>query len=126
MIGKIKLLIWLLILLAVAYFVSMNTTPQVSVKLLPNYETPQMPLAIVLILSMVLGAVLILFFTITDWFSFKVEKLKLKRKINLLSDDLEKCNKKVKQLEEENAKLKEQLEIERNKQNIKVEAQIEE
>ena len=121
MISKIKLIIWLIILLLTAYFVSMNTQPQISIKLLPTYETPEIPLAIVIILSIVIGALLILVFTITDWIAFKFEKLKLKRKISSLEKDLEKCQKSIKSLEEENKKLKEQLEIEKNKQNIKVE-----
>jgi len=120
MISKIKLILWLVILLATAYFVSMNTQPQISIKLLPTYETPQIPLAIIIILSIVIGAVLILIFTITDWIAFKFEKLKLKRKISTLEKDLENCKKSIKSLEEENKSLKEQLEIEKNKQNIKV------
>ena len=123
MINKIKLILWLVILLAVAYFVSMNTEPKVSVKILPTYQTPEIPIALIIILSMILGAILILIFTITDWISFKIEKLKLKRQVNLAKNDLEKCQKSIKSLEEENKKLKEQLEIEKNKQNIKVEVQ---
>lgn len=121
MISKIKLILWLIVLLLTAYFVSMNTQPQISIKLLPNYETPQIPLAIVIILSIVIGALLILIFTITDWIAFKFEKLKLKRKISFLEKDLEKLKKSIKSLEEENKSLKEQLELEKNKQNIKVE-----
>jgi cell division protein FtsL len=98
----------------------MNTQPNISIKLLPSYETPQIPLAIVIILSIVIGAVLILIFTITDWISFKIEKLKLKRKISSLEKELENCKKSIKSLEEENKNLKEQLEVEKSKQNIKV------
>lgn len=105
MISKIKLILWLIILLLTAYFVSMNTQPQISIKLLPNYETPQIPLAIVIILSVVIGAFLILIFTITDWIAFKFEKLKLKRKMSSLEKDLEKCKKSIKSLEKENKSL---------------------
>lgn len=101
MIGKIKLIIWLVILLLVAYFVSMNVEPQVSIRLLPTYKTPEVPMALIIIFSMIVGALVILIFTITDWISFKIEKLKLKRQINLLKSDLETCQKKIKKLEEE-------------------------
>ncbi len=121
MIGKIRLVIWLIILLLVAYFVSMNTQPSVAIKLLPTYETPQLPLALIIILSMILGAIMILMFTITDWFVFKVEKLKLKRQLNLTKHELEKCQKKNKELEEEINKLKEELDLTKKQQNIKVE-----
>ena len=99
----------------------MNTQPQISIKLLPNYETPQIPLAIVIILSVVIGAFLILIFTITDWIAFKFEKLKLKRKMSSLEKDLEKCKKSIKSLEKENKSLKEELELEKSKRNMKVE-----
>ncbi len=121
MIAKIRLVIWLIILLLVAYFVSMNTQPSVAVKLLPTYETPELPLALIIILSMILGAVMILMFTITDWFVFKVEKLKLKRQLNLANHELEKCNKKNQELEEQINKLKEEIELLKKQQNIKVE-----
>ncbi len=121
MIGKIRLVIWLIILLLVAYFVSMNTQPSVAIKLLPTYQTPELPLALIIILSMILGAIMILMFTITDWFVFKVEKLKLKRQVNLTKHELEKCNKKNKELEEEIAKLKEEIELLKKEQQVKVE-----
>ncbi len=121
MIAKIRLIIWLIILLAVAYFVSMNTEPTVSVKLLPTYSTPELPLALIIILSMILGAVLILMFTISDWFLFNVEKLKIKRQLNLTKYDLEKCSQKKKELEEEIKKLQEEIELLKKEEQIKVE-----
>ena len=111
MLNKIKIILWLIILLAVAYFVSMNIEPKISINVLPTYQTPEMPLAIIIILSMIIGAILILFFTITDWFSFKIEKLKLKRQLNIIKDKLEKC-------EKETNKLKEELNTEKKKQRI--------
>ncbi len=121
MIAKIRLVIWLIILLLVAYFVSMNTEPTVSIKLLPTYSTPELPLALIIILSMILGAILILMFTLTDWFIFKVEKLKLKRQLNLTKDDLEKCQRKKDELEKEVEKLKEEIELLKREEKVKVE-----
>jgi len=125
MLNKIKLILWLIILLAVAYFVSMNVQPTISVNILPDIKTPELPLALIIIISMIIGAILILIFTITDWFAFKIEKLKLKRQLNLTKDDLEKCKKENKKLKEEIENFKNQLEVEKNKKSIKVEEEKE-
>ncbi|RMA96188.1 lipopolysaccharide assembly protein LapA domain-containing protein [Hydrogenothermus marinus] len=121
MINKIKLIFWLIILLAVAYFVSMNVQPSVSINILPTLKTPQLPLALIIIISMIIGAIVILLFAITDWFSFKIEKLKVIRQLNLTKNELEKCQKENEKLKKEVEDLKKQLEIEKNKQNIQVE-----
>lgn len=121
MLNKIKLIIWLIILLAVAYFVSMNVQPSVSINILPTLKTPQLPLALIIIISMIIGAIIILLFAITDWFSFKIEKLKVTRQLNLTKNELEKCQKENEKLKKEVEDLKKQLEIEKNKQNIQVE-----
>lgn len=121
MLNKIKLILWLIILLAVAYFVSMNVQPTISVNIMPNLKTPELPLALIIIISMIFGAILILFFTITDWFTFKIEKLKIKRKLNLTKDELEKCKKENQNMKNEIENLKRELEIEKNKKTITVE-----
>jgi type III secretory pathway component EscU len=121
MLSKIKLILWLFILLAVAYFVSMNTQPSISVKILPTLSTPEMPLALIIIISMIIGALIIILMALSDWMAFQVEKLKIKRQLNLTKDELEKCKKENQTIKEENEKLKKELEIERKKQNIKVE-----
>jgi len=118
MLSKIKLIIWLLILLAVAYFVSMNVQPTVSVKILPNLNTPELPLALIIIISMIIGALVIILIALSDWLTFQVEKLKIKRQLNLTKDELEKCQKETEKLKEENEELKKQVEIEKKKQNI--------
>ncbi|EDP72916.1 lipopolysaccharide assembly protein LapA domain-containing protein [Hydrogenivirga sp. 128-5-R1-1] len=120
MLSKIKLIIWLLILLAVAYFVSMNVQPSVSVKILPTLNTPELPLALIIIISMIIGALVIILMALSDWLAFQVEKLKIKRQLNLTKDELEKCQKENEKLKKENEELKNQLEIEKKKQNITV------
>ncbi|WP_457623765.1 LapA family protein [Persephonella sp.] len=120
MLNKIKLILWLIILLAVAYFVSMNTQPNVSVNILPTYKTPEIPLALIIIISVILGAVLILIFTITDWFTFKIEKLKLKKEISNFEKKLKKCEEEKEKIIKEKEKLKEEIELLKAKENIKV------
>ncbi|WP_457622600.1 LapA family protein [Persephonella sp.] len=120
MLNKIKLILWLIILLAVAYFVSMNTQPSISVNLLPTYKTPEIPLALVIIISVILGAVLILIFTITDWISFKIEKLKLKKEISGLEKSIKKCNEEKEKLNEEIKKYQEEIELLKAKQKVTV------
>ncbi len=115
MLGKIKLVFWLILLLVVAYFVSMNTEPKVSVNILPpDIRIENVPMALVIVFSMILGGLLVLVIAITDWFAYKIEKLKLKRKLNLLSYDYEDCKKENEKLSEENTKLKAEVETLQN------------
>lgn len=118
--NKIKLILWLVILLAVAYFVSMNTSPSVSVNILPSLKTPEIPLALVIIVSIIIGAILILFFAITDWIAYKIEKMKIKRNLKLAQKEVEKCRKELKEKEETIKKLEGEIEILKNQQNINV------
>lgn len=85
MLSKIRLIIWLFILLIVAYFVAMNTT-SVSVNLIPGYQTIPMPLSVVIIFSVVIGAIFALTLTIGDWIKFKME-------VNKLNKQLQNCEK---------------------------------
>ncbi|NPA16720.1 LapA family protein [Persephonella sp.] len=118
--NKIKLIIWLIILLAVAYFVSMNTSPSVSVNILPTLKTPEIPLALVIIVSIIIGAVLILLFAITDWIAYKIDRMKLSRKLKQNEKELEKCRQELQKKEEEIKKLEGEVEILKNEKNITV------
>ncbi|WP_457634877.1 lipopolysaccharide assembly protein LapA domain-containing protein [Persephonella sp.] len=124
--NKIKLILWLVILLAVAYFVSMNTTPKISVNILPTFKTPEIPLAIVIIVSIIIGAVLILLFTITDWIAYKIDKIKLSRNIKHLENELERCRSQIKQKEDQIKKLEEEIQVLKNEKNITVKQEEEE
>jgi len=118
MIGKIKLVFWLIILLIVAYFVSMNTATRVSVNILPpDFRIEDVPLALVIIFSAILGGLIILIFAVTDWFAYKIDKLKLKRQLNLLKSDFEECQKENKSLEEKNKQMETELESLKNQFN---------
>ncbi|MGC9006181.1 MAG: lipopolysaccharide assembly protein LapA domain-containing protein [Sulfurihydrogenibium sp.] len=80
MLNKIRFIIWLVIMLLVAYFVSMNST-SISVNLIPGYQTVPLPLSIVIIVSLIIGAILAVIFTIGDWIKFKLEIKKLKKQL---------------------------------------------
>ncbi|NPA57665.1 MAG: DUF1049 domain-containing protein [Aquificae bacterium] len=124
--NKIKLIIWLAILLVVAYFVSMNTTPNVSVNILPNLKTPEIPLALVIIVSIIIGAVLILLFAITDWIAYKIDKMKMGRKLKQLEKELKKCREENQQKLEQIKKLEGEIELLKSEKNITVKPQQEE
>ncbi len=116
MLSKIRFIIWLLVIFIVAFFVSMNSEPKISIKLFPNYQTEPLPLSIVIIGSLITGAIIILIMAITDWLKFKIEMVKLKTKLSKTEKELAKCI-------EENSKLKE--EIEKLKEDNKKEKQVE-
>lgn len=90
MLGKIRFIIWLFILVIVAYFVAMNNL-SISVNIFPGYATIPLPLSVVIVISIVLGAILTLIITIGDWIKFKIEISKLKKQ-------LEECEKERKSL----------------------------
>ncbi len=101
MLNKLKLFFWLVIILAVAYFVSVNTEPEVSVKILPNYTISQVPMALVAVTGMVVGAFIVLIFTVIDWFSYKMEKRRLHKQIAYLEEELKRCQENITVKEEE-------------------------
>ena len=91
MLKKFKFAIWLIIILVVAYFVSMNSEPKVSIKIFFGYQTIPLPLSLIIIGSAILGALLILILAINDWLIFKMEKIKLSRHISELENKLKNC-----------------------------------
>jgi uncharacterized integral membrane protein len=101
MLSKLRIVLWLAILLIVAYFVAMNTT-YVSVNLLPGYQTVPMPLSVVIVFSVIIGAILSLILTIGDWVKFKLE-------INRLNKQLQNCEKEKQQLLQNTNQFKEEV-----------------
>jgi len=110
MLSKIRFIIWLMILFVVAFFVSMNSDPKISIKLFPNYQTEPLPLSIVIIGSLITGALIILLMAITDWLKFKLETVKLKSKLSKVEKELNKCKEENKKLVEEIENLKKERE----------------
>ncbi|MCX7759951.1 MAG: LapA family protein [Hydrogenothermaceae bacterium] len=104
MLSKIRLIVWLIILLVVAYFVAMNNTT-VTVNLFPGYQTVPMPLSIVIIFSVIVGAILAIILTIGDWIKFKVENSKLSKQLKDCQqqlNNLQQISSQPKKSEEEN------------------------
>jgi len=108
MLSKIRFIIWLLIIFIVAFFVSMNSEPKISIKLFPGYQTTPLPLSIVIVGSLIMGAILILIMAITDWLKFKIETVKLKTKVSKLEKELKNCQGEREKLSQELTKLKEE------------------
>ena len=104
MLKKFKFALWLIIILVVAYFVSMNSEPKVSIKIFFGYQTIPLPLSLIIIGSAILGALLILLLAINDWLLFKMEKIKLSKRISELENRLKKC-------EQEKEKLSIELDV---------------
>lgn len=99
MLSKVRLILWLIILLLVAYFVAMNTG-NVSVNLLPGYQTVPLPLSIVIIFSVIIGIILALTLTITDWIRFNIERSKLNKRLQICLEEKAKLEQKIGQTPE--------------------------
>jgi uncharacterized integral membrane protein len=119
MLSKIRFIVWLLILFVVAFFVSMNSEPKISIKLFPNYQTEPLPLSIVIIGSLITGAIIILIMAITDWLKFKIEIVKIRSKLSKAEKELNRCKEEGNKVREENTRLQE--EINRLKENLEKE-----
>lgn len=86
MLSKIRLVFWLFVIVLVAYFVAMNNSI-VTINLLPGYQTVPIPLSVVIVLSLAIGAIAALIFTIGDWIRFKVEKSRLLKQLQNCLDE---------------------------------------
>jgi uncharacterized integral membrane protein len=88
MLNKIRLILWLFILLIVAYFVAMNNI-SVTVNLVPGYQTVPFPLPIIIIMSIIVGAMLAILIAIGDWIKFKIEISRLKKQLKICEKEKE-------------------------------------
>ncbi|WP_457626153.1 lipopolysaccharide assembly protein LapA domain-containing protein [Persephonella sp.] len=79
-----------------------------------------MPLALVIIVSIIIGALMIIIFAITDWIAYRIDKLKLQRNIKNLEKELDKCRKEIQQKEEQIKKLEGEVELLKSEQKISV------
>ncbi len=61
-----KLIIWIILLLLVVFFVVFNVEPKVTVHLLPGVSLENIPLALVIIVSFVLGVLFGLSFSLVQ------------------------------------------------------------
>lgn len=88
-----RILLWVIMLLLVTFFVVFNVEPKVSVYLLPGFTLEGIPLALVIIVSFLLG---LLFGS----FIFFAQLLKAKMKINHLEKELKKIQYQAKEVSE--------------------------
>jgi len=80
MLSKIGFILWLFILLMAGYFATMNNN-YVTVNLLPGYKTAPLPLSIIILISIIVGAMPAILIAIGDWIKFKIEISKLKKQL---------------------------------------------
>ncbi|RUM57308.1 MAG: DUF1049 domain-containing protein [Persephonella sp.] len=126
MLSKIRLIFWLIAILIIAYFVSINSEPRISITLFPNIKTQPLPLSLIIVGSLILGTILILIIAITDWIVFYIEKSKLKKKIkslerdlNDLKNELERCSKDLEDCKNKDKSISEKPKINQNVNNQK-------
>jgi putative membrane protein len=79
MLSKIGFILWLFILLIAGYFAIMNNT-SVTVNLL-GYQTVSLPLSIIILISIIVGAIPAILIAIGDWIKFKIEISRLKKQL---------------------------------------------
>jgi uncharacterized integral membrane protein len=88
MLSKIRFILWLFILLIVGYFVAMNNI-SVTVNLLPGYQTVPLPLPMIILMSIVVGAMLAILIAIGDWVKFKIKISRLKKQLEICEKEKE-------------------------------------
>jgi uncharacterized integral membrane protein len=82
MLSKIRFILWLFTLLIAGYFVATNNI-SVTVNLLPGYQTVPFPLSIIILISIIIGAMLAILITIGDWIKLKIEISRLKKQLEI-------------------------------------------
>ncbi len=105
MLVKLRIVLWLIIVAFVAYFVSLNMEPKLSINILPDIKTPEYPIGVLLVFGMVVGAVIVWALSLIDWIHQKIEKRKLHRELEELREELSKCKKENEELKDKVDKL---------------------
>ncbi len=81
----IRLIVWIIITLLIVFFVIFNVEPRVQVHLLPGFTLENIPLALVIIVSFILGLLAGMILFLGQIIKYKLELRKLKKKENSLS-----------------------------------------
>ena len=105
MLVKLRIVLWLIIVAFVAYFVSLNMEPKVSVNIISDIKTPEYPIGVLLVFGMVVGAIIVWALSTIDWINQKLEKRKLKRQVEELKAELNSCKKENEELKDKVDKL---------------------
>ncbi len=74
-----RLIFWIIIILIVAFFVVFNVQPQVKVHILPGFTLENIPLALVIIISFILGMLSGVILSLSQVIKYKLEIRKLKK-----------------------------------------------
>ncbi len=69
-----KIILWIILLLLVVFFVVFNVEPKVTVRLLPGVALEDIPLALVIIVSFVLGLLFGLSFSLVQMLKRSLRK----------------------------------------------------
>ncbi len=83
----LKIIIWVVIVLSITFFVVFNVEPKVKVSLLPGFTLEEIPLALVIIISFILGLLSGLLIFLSELLRSKLKLSKLEKEIKELSKE---------------------------------------
>ncbi len=78
-----RLILWIIIILCVVFFVIFNVEPKVQVHLLPGMTFENIPLALVIIVSFILGLLSGVIISLSQVIKYKMELRKLNKQKEL-------------------------------------------
>ena len=74
-----RLILWVILILAVVFFVIFNVEPRVQVHLLPGFTLENIPLALVIIVSFILGLLAGVILSLSQIIKYKMKIRKLEK-----------------------------------------------
>ncbi len=83
-----RLIFWIVIILLVAFFVIFNVEPKVQVHLFPGATLENIPLALVIIVSFILGLLSGVILSLSQVIKYKLKIRKLEKQEKLRSESL--------------------------------------
>jgi len=84
-----RLILWIIIILCVVFFVIFNVEPKVQVHLLPGMTFENIPLALVIIVSFILGLLSGVIISLSQVIKYKMELRKLNKQKELQKKELQ-------------------------------------
>ena len=100
----IRIIFWIAIILVIAFFVIFNIEPRVEVHLLPGKKIENIPLALVIIISFVIGLLSGVLFSFSQIIKYKLENRKIRKEKEKLEKELLSTYRKEKTEEEKKEK----------------------
>jgi len=83
----VRLILWILIILCVAFFVIFNVEPKVTLHLFPGFTIQNIPLALVIIISFVLGLLAGVIFSLGQVIKYKMKLRRLSKELKEASKE---------------------------------------